>query len=97
MQKQKIKTVLLNRARKDCDHIKGINGSKLTFEGLHLGAPNLWYKKPGLDFSSCCFYPVPNFLQRQRGPVVRQVGLAALRNSGKSKNLGKINRLKQIL
>lgn len=68
-------------------------GTRLTLEGPHRGSPNLRCKQPS---SSRCL-PSASSAHIQRGPVVGQVGHAALRNSGKSKSLGKINRLMQIV
>lgn len=72
-------------------------GTSLTFEGPHLGLPNFWCKQPSFSFSSCCLSPFPVLLAYRGVPIVRQVGHAAPRNSGKSKRLGKINRLMQIV
>lgn len=71
-------------------------GTRLTLEGPHRGSPNLQCKQPSFLFSSRCL-PPSSSAHIQRGPVVRQVGRAALRNSGKSKSLGKINRLMWIV
>lgn len=71
-------------------------GARLASVGTHLGSPSTWCKQPSLSFSSCCL-PFPTPPGRQSGPVGRQVGRAALRNSGKSRRLGNINRLMQIV